>query len=115
MSEKKETTAERIARMKREKEAAKEAEKGKTDIVSQLTHESDGEPDFAALAEKLKKRHEEEKTSVMAGTVKYTIYVDEPIATAFNSLCLKRGDQRRYINQALKDFVLKKSRELDLN
>lgn len=113
MSNKSENAAERLARLKREREEA--SKNGQpSEIVNQLTHESAGEPDFSALAEKLKKRHEEEKVSALDGTVKYTIYVDTDIAEAFNALCLKRGDQRKYINQALSDFVLKKSKELGI-
>ena len=114
MSNQKESAAERIARMKREKEAAKETGTDTTDLVGQLTHESEGKPDFAAIAEKLKKRQEENKVSALEGAVKYTIYIDEDVAAAFQALCLKRGDQRRYATEAFMDFVQKKARELNL-
>ena len=113
--DKKETAAERLERMKREKEAAKQQTKDNTDLVGQLTHESNGEPDFEELAEKLKKRQDEEKEgSVLSGAVKYTIYIDSAVAEAFQALCLKRGDQRRYANEAFRDFVQKKARELGM-
>lgn len=115
MSEKKETALERIQRLKREKEAAKEAEAGNPDLVSQLTHESDGEPDFAELADKLKARQDEKKVYPRKGYVKYTIYIEEPIAEAFDALCLERGDQRRFASEAIADFVQKKARELGLD
>lgn len=115
MSEKKETALERIQRMKREKEAAQKDETGNPDLVSQLTHESSGEPDFAELADKLKARQDEKKVYPRKGYVKYTIYVEEPIAEAFNALCLERGDQRRFASEAIADFVQKKARELDLH
>lgn len=113
MTKNNESAAERIAKLKKEKEAAKANNENK-EIVSQLTHESTGEPDFADLAQKLSERKEAKKTSVMANTVKYTVYVDEDVAKAFDALCLKRGDQRKYVNAALKDFVLRKSRELEI-
>ena len=115
MSEKKETALERIQRLKREKEAAKEAETGNPDLVSQLTHESTGEPDFSEIADKLKARQDEKKVYPRKNYVKYCIYVEAPIAEAFNALCLERGDQRRFASEALADFVQKKARELDLD
>lgn len=108
-----ESAAERLARMKAQQEAAKKGQ-GNKEIVEQLAHESTGEPDFAELAAKLQARNEKEKSSLLDGAVKYTIYVDEDIAAAFNALCLKRGDQRRFINQALAEFVKKKSKELGI-
>lgn len=110
--DRKESAAERIARMRREKEAATATDN--TDLVGQLTHQSAGEPDLAALAEKLGQRKDKEKVSVTETAVKYTIYIDKPVATAFDALCINRGDQRRYATEALRDFVLKKSRELGL-
>lgn len=111
MSNNTETAAERLARLKREKEAAKEA--GGTDLVSQLTHESDGEPDFAELAEKLKNRKEGVEAA-KPEWIKFTIYIDRPVAEAFQALCTERGDQRRYATAAFADFVKKKSKELGL-
>ena len=110
MSKNNESAIDRLAKMKAEKEARSK----ETDLVGQLTHANTGEPDFAEIAQKLKDRNDGGKTSVMAGAVKYTIYIDENVATAFDALCVKRGDQRRYANEALKDFVLKKTRELGI-
>lgn len=113
MSKHSETTAERLERMKREREAAKET-RGE-EIVSKLTHESTGEPNFADIAGKLQARKEaEEKPSVLENTVKFTIYVDADVAAAFKALCIERGDQRRFATQAFSDFVTKKIKELGL-
>lgn len=112
----KETAAERLARMKREKEAADAAsqdEKG-TGLVGQLTHENDGSPDFTDLAAKLEERKAQEAKGENEGHVKMTIYVREDIARSFNALITKRGQQKQYVNQALSDFIQKKSRELGL-
>ena len=118
MSRKTETVAERFARLQREKEEAeakaKTEEKESTSLVSQLTHETDGEPDFAQLAAKLKSRKEEE-TPVSTETVKFTIYIDKPVAEAFQALCVKRGDQRRFATEAFAEFVKRKVRELDID
>lgn len=112
----KETAAERLARMKREKEAADAANHDAqgTDLVGQLTHEDDGSPDFTDLAAKLEERKALEAKGENAGHVKMTIYVREDIARSFNALITKRGQQKLFINQALQDFVQKKARELGL-
>ena len=112
----KETAAERLARMKREKEAAEAANKDQkgTDLVGQLTHENDGSPDFTDLAAKLEERKAQEAKGENEGHVKMTIYVREDIARSFNALITKRGQQKQFINQALQDFVQKKARELGL-
>lgn len=111
---KKETAAERIERMKREKEAASKETEKNAPLVQQITNEKSLEPDFAEIARKLKERQDAEKTSALAGAVKYTIYLDADVASAFQALCIKRGDQRRYANEAMKDFINKKARELDI-
>lgn len=103
----------RLERAMREREAAKAAETS-DNIVTQLTHESDGEPDLKEMARKLQERHAKEARSVNTNTIKDTLYIDEDIYTAFNALCLQRGDKKRYVNQALKDFVLKKTKELGI-
>ena len=108
----KETMEEIRERLRREKEAARQNSGNKTEVVSRLAHEDHG-PDFAKIAEDLKRRHEEEKHSLNEGYVKMTIYVEENIAAAFNALCIKRGDQKKYLNEALADYVAKKHRELN--
>ena len=113
---KKETAQERLARMKREKEAAQEAnqDKQQPDLVGQLTHEADGEPDFSDLAKKLELRKAQEAKGENEGHTKMTIYVRDDIYRSFNALITKRGQQKQFINQALSDFIQKKSRDLGL-
>lgn len=113
---KKETVQERLERMKREKEAAQEASKEKpnADLVSTLHHEKDGEPDFSEIAKKLEERKAQEAKGENEGHVKMTIYVREDIARSFNALITKRGQQKEFVNQALSDYIQKKSRELGL-
>ena len=114
-----ETGAERIARMKREKEeAAKKASIGSlnqnSEPIGQLTHENDGSPDFSEIAKKLEKRKAQEAKGENDGFVKMTIYIREDIANSFNALITKRGQQKEFANQAFSDFIQKKARELGL-
>ena len=112
MSEK-ETVQERLARMKQE--AAGTTAKESTDLVSQLTHEGSGAPDFAEIAKKLEERKEQEPKGENVDHVKMTIYVREDLAQSFSALCTKRGQQKEFINQAIADFILKKARELGID
>ena len=113
MSKGKESAAERLERMKREKEATKDVSKS-ADLVNQLTHESNGEPDFSEIAKKLEERKAQEAKGENEGHVKMTIYVREDLARSFNALITKRGQQKEFVNQALQDFVQKKIKELGM-
>ena len=119
MSRKNETAKERLARMQREKEEAearaKAGEKEGSSLVSQLTHETSGEPDFTEIARKLEERKALEAKGENENHVKLTIYVRQDIYDAFNALITKRGQQKQFVNQALQDFVQKKIRELGLD
>jgi len=106
----KETAAEKLARLKREREAAA----NKEDPVGQINHEADGSPNYEALAKKLEERKAVEAKGENAGHVKMTIYIEEDVAAAFNALITKRGQQKEFANQAFKDFILKKTKELGL-
>lgn len=106
-----ETAQERLKRQR--EEAARRKQTGNTDLVGQLTHTSDGEPDYAAIAEKLKQR-QAETTATPPDYMKFTIYIDRPVAEAFKALCTENGDQRRFATEAFADFVKKKARELDI-
>jgi hypothetical protein len=86
-------------------------------LIEQLTHQSTKEADFKEMAEKLKERQKAKKSPSLKDSdqyVKYTVYVEKPVAEAFQALCLKRGDQRKFANQAIKEFVEKKVKELGL-
>ena len=111
----KETVAEKLARLQRESGEAGPVDPIKNgDLVAQLTHEETGEPDFAELAEKLEMRKAQEAKGENEGYVKMTIYVEENLAKSFNALITKRGQQKQFVNQALRDFVQKKVKELGL-
>lgn len=104
---------ERLKKIAETKKANEEKQNHAQDeMLSHMTEQKDDTPDFAKIAEDLQKRHEEEAESLNSGHVKYTIYVEENIANAFQALCLRRGDQKKYINEALADFVTKKHKEI---
>ena len=113
MSKNKEGVAERLARMQREKEeaAAKNGENDSTGLVAQLTHEDDGEPDFAEIARQMQEKNAAEPTGETKGYVKMTTYLREDLYNAYMATCTKRGDIKNNMNEAVADFVLKKSRE----
>ena len=113
---KKETVAEKLARLQRESgEAAPVDPVQNADLVAQLTHEDDGEPDFSEIAKKLEERKAQEAKGENEGYVKMTIYIREDIAASFNALITKRGQQKEFANQAFRDFVSKKVREIGLD
>lgn len=107
----------RIAQMQRAQEeaAAKGDAIADSGLVEQLAHEDSGEPNLADIAEKLKARQAAEAVPTFnERTEKMTIYVDADVAEAFNSLCVNRGDKQRYVTQALREFTIKKAKELGL-
>ena len=112
---KKETVAEKLARLQRESGEVKPADPVESaDLVSQLTHEDTGKPDFTDLAKKLEERKAQEAKGENEGYVKMTIYIREDIADSFNALITKRGQQKAFANEAFADFIIKKSKELGL-
>ncbi len=111
MSKQKETTEERLARMKKEQEAAKAGKD--TELVKQLTHESTGEPDFNEITKKLKARKEKEAKSKNDGYTKTTIYVRTDVLEAFDALQTRHGQRKEMLNEALMDYIQKKTRELE--
>lgn len=114
-NDKNSSAIERLANLKKEQEAAKAAAPKDTELVSQLTHENDGKPDFSELAQKLQERQAKEAKGENENHVKLTIYVEENLAAAFNALITKRGQQKEFINIAISDFVQKKARELGID
>lgn len=107
MSEKKMS---RLEMMKREQES----KRASSELVGQLTHQTEGKPDFSELAKKLEERKEREAKGENDDYVKLTIYIKKDIAASFNALITKRGQQKEFANIAFEDFILKKSRELGL-
>lgn len=116
MSNDKKRVADKLARMRRDTDEVGAADQSAhADLVEQLAHEESGEPNLAAIAEKLKARQAAEAVpSFNERTEKMTIYVDADVAEAFNSLCVNRGDKQRYVTQALREFTIKKAKELGL-
>lgn len=67
---------------------------------------------FADIAAKLKERKAEESVGANDDYVKDTIYIRRDIFDAFNALCIKHGDKKKYANEAMSDFIMKKYKEL---
>lgn len=84
----------------------------KKEVIQQIIHQEEETPDFSKIAEELALRHEEEKHSLNDGYVKDTIYIQEDIYKAFNALCVKRGDKKQFINEALAEYVAKRYKEI---
>lgn len=85
----------------------------KKEVIQKIIHQEEETPDFSKIAEELAQRHEEEKHSLNDAHVKDTIYIQEDIYKAFNSLCVKRGDKKQFVNEALADFIVKKYKEIN--
>ena len=111
---KKESVSEKLARLQRETNESADPI-ASADLVEQLTHEDTGEPDFSEIAKKLEERKAQEAKGENDGYVKLTIYIEESLAKSFNALITKRGQQKAFANEALRDFVIKKTRELGLD
>lgn len=99
----------RLAGLQQEKDTIK-SNPGK--VISGIISQEQDTPDFAKIAEELQERHEQEKHSLNSGYIKDTIYIEENLYKAFNSLCLKRGDKKQMVNEALSEYVTKRYREL---
>lgn len=106
---KRETPQERVERLRREKEEAKRDNKT---IIAQLTHEQDATADFEKITEEFQKLQENKLPGANEGYTKDTIYIKDSLYKAFNALCINRGDKKKFVNEAIEDFVLKKYREL---
>lgn len=116
MSNHKNRVADKLAQMQKETGEARSADPiHNADLVDQLTHEDAGEPDLAAIAEKMKERMADEAMPTFnERTEKMTIYIDADVAEAFNAMCVNRGDKQRYATQALRDFTIKMAKEMGL-
>ena len=100
----KETMQERLARLKQEKEQKKETVN--SSVLSQLTHEEDSTPDFDKMTEEFKKIQANQEPGANEKYRKDTLYIKDSLYSAFNALCINRGDKKRYANEApkLKSF-----------
>lgn len=115
-NKKKETVAERLARMQNEKAeaAAKNGENDVPGLVAHLTHETTGEPDFAEIARQLEERRSQEPQEENMEVVKMTTYIRKDLYDGYMAICTRHGDKKNYMNEAIADLLLKKSRELGI-
>lgn len=102
---------ERLKQIAKSKDESKQTQ-AQAEMRAHMTEGKDESPDFAKIAAELQNRHARMKRSPNEGHVKDTIYIQKDILESFNALCLQRGDKKKYVNQALADFVLKKHKEL---
>lgn len=102
----------RLAGLQQEKETIK-GNSGK--VISGIINQEQETPDFAKIAEMLEARKQEEAKGKNDNHIKDTIYVEETIYRSFNALCVQRGDKKKFVNEALSDFVKKKVKELGIN
>lgn len=82
-----------------------------------ISTNTDGSPNFERLAKKLEARKAQEmqkKVSKNDNHKKMTIYVRDDIYRSFNALVTQHGQQKVFVNQALSDFIQKKSKELGM-
>ena len=70
--------------------------------------------DYNVLAAKIEAHKAKEAKSKNDGYVKMTIYVREDVAKSFNALCTERGQQREFTNEAFRDFIKKKAKEMGI-
>lgn len=81
-------------------------------VLEKIIHQEEEKPDLSAIAQELQERNEREAKGENEGYVKATIYIQEDVYNAFEALCLRRGDKKKFANEAFLDFVLKKHKEL---
>lgn len=85
---------------------------GKTEVIDEFIGNKDEVSQMAQIAEALKKQKEQEQSSLNENYVKDTIYIQQDIHAAFNALCIKQGDKKKYANEAFRDFVMKKYKQM---
>lgn len=107
----------RINERLRKIEESKKKNQGKLshaqqNVIDQMTEKKDDSTDFEAIAKELEARKQAEAKGENDGYTKDTIYIEDSIYKSFNALCLKRGDKKRFTNEALADFIKKKYKEI---
>lgn len=83
----------------------------KAELVNKILNQEEETIDMKAIAEALQEQREEQP-GLNDGYRKDTLYIQEDLYEAFNALCVNRGDKKKFVNEALRDFVLKKYKEL---
>lgn len=112
MSKKPNAIDERLKNLGQQKDEISTSGSTQKKVIGGLMQQEAETPDFAKIASELAEHHEKEKRSLNDGYVKDTIYIQEDLYKAFNALCTERGLKKTYVNEAIKDFVLKKHKEL---
>lgn len=97
---------------KLERLKAGKKEETKNDMVEEFTGTKGMEDKMKEIAAQLKKQKEEKQSSLNDEYVKDTIYIKREIYDAFNALCIKQGDKKKFANEAFADYVLKKYNQM---
>lgn len=82
------------------------------EMMAQMTDKKDDTPDFSAIAEELEARKHSEAKGENDGYIKDTIYVEASIYKSFNALCVRRGDKKKFTNEALAQYVEREYKKL---
>ena len=82
-----------------------ESENKPSAVIDGIVHQEEEKTDFSKIAQELQERHEKEAKGENFDHVKDTLYIEKNIYKAFNALCVKRGDKKRRINEALAEYV----------
>lgn len=106
-----ESLEEKLARMQEEKAAIKAKSDNK--LVGEFTGNAEETKDFSEIAKEFKARKEQEAQSVNFEYRKDTIYIRSDIYSAFNALCVRQGQKKQFVNEALSDFIMKKYKEME--
>lgn len=93
-------------------QAKQDFDSGRSELVEKLVTHDVETIDMAAIAEHLQQQRTGEPISANDGYTKDTLYIENDLFRAFNALCVKRGDKKKFANEAIRDFVLKKYREM---
>lgn len=97
---------------KLERLKASKKDETKNDMVDEFTGTKDMADQMKQIAAQLKKQKEEKQSSLNDDYVKDTIYIERNIYEAFNALCIKQGDKKKFANEAFADYVMKRYNQM---
>ena len=100
----------RLAETKQKNEQRQTA--AQQEMMAQMTEQKEDTLDLVAIAEEFKRRNEELATGANEGFTKDTIYIEDSLYIAMQALCLSRGDKKKHVNNAYRDYILKMHKQL---
>ena len=90
----------------------KENESQPTKVIDKIVNQEEVKPDLKKIAQELQERHQKEAVSANSGFIKDTLYIEEDVYRAFNALCVKRGEKKTRVNEALREYVEKEYKKI---